>query len=642
MYKSNVRPTQTASTYDDETYRIYSDCLNLRTRLLSLPGFALYSELLLGQTDPVASIQQLFASGIPLCYLFNLLPPRRHPRIGLDFTHQNNEYTKRIAIAHFALRVHQAFGCPHFSIDDVLSVEPNDHFSKILNALTVLLDELSLAESRSPQSDQIFPKESRKRSTYLEVVRRLLESEHTFIMDMEVLESFSNALADIGVLDAKTVSLVFPKKLFTFARKFRVQLECVAQLPWQEQNWGAPFIAHTLDITMNLRIYCVNVILVKPALAELDMESLQIPGFKASSKSIETLLLVPLDHLSDYYKIFKELVHISASMGHHHHEDLTTGVACIQRIIQTVQKAQEKATSDQICDSLKTRIADWQGLELNSFGQLVLQSSLLTRRNDILQNFDVFLFENRLLLCDETLPPPTNNSRIGRRKLSSVSIPPSRSNMLYIKDHFQIRELSGVSTTEFQRLQVLRATFLDNGPRVFLELTLATGTYTLSLLYLKQQEMQEWYSKIQHLRQVEGQTELEISSSHQVQKSFSLPVPADNVPTHRRRAYSGTLTDLESGPVPQTFLQLTSTNPRSAFVKFQFGGHVFVLSVALPVQFDELTERIDKKLRYIPGWSREGRIITHTAADGHVLYIGPDTPLDSMFQEGTMVSLNIQ
>ncbi|KAF5377802.1 hypothetical protein D9757_008108 [Collybiopsis confluens] len=610
---------------------IHRRCLNLRSRLLTLPGFALYSELLLNETDPVASIRGLFALGIPLCHIFNLLPPRHYPRIKLDFS-QSDEFTKRMALALFALRAHQTFGCQHFTATDVSS-ELTASFLKALNALTILLDKISAKAASGLEIEQPSPG-PKDIANHSDVVRKLLKSEHTFIKKMETLESFSNALIAIGILDPETASLVFPKKLFTFARKFRIRLECVAQLPRREQDWGALFINHAMDITMNLRIYCVNIILIKPALTDLDVASLHLHGLRASSNAVETLLSVPLEHL--------ELCRLSTATFSTHYRNLSEGVACLKRMMRTVVHVQKKATSDQICDSLKNRIADWRGLELSSLGLVVLEGSLLTRRNDILQNFEVFVFEKRLLLCDETLPPPpSSSSRIGRRKVSSASVPPTKGNskMLYIKDHFEIREISSISTSEYERLQ-------DNAPRVFFELALTTEFYILSLLFSRQQDMQKWHSELEDVRNAPNSA-ITSQFPSQVEEIASFPLPTEKefvINKRTSRTYSGTLTDLESGPVPQSFLQLTSTNPRSAFVKFQFGGHVFVLSVVIPVQYDELMDRIDKKLRYsgFPGWNREGKIITYTAANGHLLHIGPETSLDSMFQEGTMVSLSIQ
>ncbi|KAJ4473653.1 hypothetical protein J3R30DRAFT_3707582 [Lentinula aciculospora] len=644
--KSSNLQSRTALTEREShnELRRYRNCLDLQTRLLSLPGFAIYSEALLDSPDPVVCIRQVFRSGIPLCHLFNLLPTRLYPRIDLDLATLHNEsYAQRLAIAQFALRVHHAFKCDHFTLSDILLSELTSGFDKVLNAVSIVVDHLSLTEvSQGPKSLKHYHSSSSNRllpqnNDCSGKINDLLTSERNYVAKMETLKNFSNALAATEILDSESISLIFPKKMFVFARKFRIQLECIAQLPMEDQDWGTPFVSHAMDLTMNLRIHCVNWILLKPALADFDMGSLQIPGFQATSESVNTLVSAPLERLSYYHKFLEKFISLSASTNHKNLKEQRLGVTCIQQVMDTIQKAQKKATSDQVCETLKTRIADWQGLSIDSLGQLILEDHLLTRRNDILQNFHVFLFENALMLCDEILPPlPTNNSRIGRRRVSSVSTPPSKDNTLYIKDHISIRAITNASRTEFRRLQ-------DDGLRLFFELTLFMGGHVLSLLYPDHDDMQRWFYELQPVQQRKEETKHKGINGSQSQDVVR-PSTRLNIPTQRKRAssYSGTLTDIENGPLPESLLSLPLIVHRSAFVKLHFGGNSFVLLVPLPVEFEDLLDRIDKKLRFLPEWTLEGTIITHTSANGHVVSIGPTTPLETMFQEGLMVSLRVK
>ncbi|KAJ3865863.1 hypothetical protein EV359DRAFT_80058 [Lentinula novae-zelandiae] len=617
--------SKTASAKPNNSYknfRIYSKCLNLQTRLLTLPGFATHSEALFDSSDPVACIRKLLCSGLPLCHLFNLLPSRIHPRIELNITpSQDDDYTKRLAIAQFALCANQAFQCDHFTISDVLSsTESTGGFDKALNAVSVVLDQFALtattiqglAKPLNAHNGSEIRYENNQ--SFQRTVKNLLTSERDHVAKMEILENFSSVLATAGIVDPESVSLIFPKKMFVFARKFRIQLECIAQLPWKEQNWGAPFISHAMDITMNLRIHCVNWILVKPALVDFDIESLQ---------DVYSLLAAPLERLSDYIGFLKELILLSTLTirKHRYHDELLLGVACIQQVMDIISKAKKKTMSDQICEALKTRIMDWQDLSINSLGQLILEDRLLTRRNDLLQIFDVFLFENELLLCDKTLPPPPpNSSRIGRRRVSSASIQSSRNDTLYIKDHIPIHVITSVTRSEFRRVQ-------DNGPQLFFELALFTESHVVSLLHPDHDGMQKWYHELQGLQ---GKGE-----SGDVQGSLS---PAVLIQRKRAVTYDGALADIQNGFLPENS---HPSNHRSTFVKLHFGDNSFVLSIPLPVEYEDLLERIDKKLRHSPGWTMDGRIITHTNAAGYVVSVGPRTPLGTIFREGVMASLRV-
>ncbi|KIK61626.1 hypothetical protein GYMLUDRAFT_42643 [Collybiopsis luxurians FD-317 M1] len=110
----------------------------------------------------------------------------------------------------------------------------------------------------------------------------------------------------------------------------------------------------------------------------------------------------------------------------------------------------------------------------------------------------------------------------------------------------------------------------------------------------------------------------------------------------------GFLINLDNGPLPDVpLLKPLSTSGRT-FVKLESNKSVFTLSIPLPVQYDALLERIDKKLRNCGIWrSNEGRSIfareiTYTTAEGQVVVVGPESPFESMFEEENMVSLRVQ
>lgn len=109
-------------------------------------------------------------------------------------------------------------------------------------------------------------------------------------------------------------------------------------------------------------------------------------------------------------------------------------------------------------------------------------------------------------------------------------------------------------------------------------------------------------------------------------------------PRKRSATHSGALTrSLSQSP---GFPIMTSR--RCAFVKLHFGSNTSVLSMDLPVTFDTLIERIDKKLRYSQEWCGERRLITHWTDNGDIVLLGRETALEHIFQEGVMISLHIE
>ncbi|KAJ3720984.1 hypothetical protein C8R42DRAFT_776438 [Lentinula raphanica] len=549
-----------SDNHDD--LKIYKTCMDLQASLLSLPGFGIHFVALLDGPDPVVCIRELCHSGIPLCYLFNLLPVEHYPRIELNFTtSHNSDYAQRLAIVQFAMRVSQAFKCEYFTVNDLPS---SNGFEKALGAVSAVLDRLTSAGMTQGFSKRFLnnrgtPDRQHECSALIDT---LLESERGFVAQMETMENFSRALSVAGMLEPKSLPLIFPKKMFVFCRKFCIQLECVAQVPWEEQNWGSPFILRAMDMTMNLSIHCVNWILAKPGLASFDMETLQIPGFKATSKSIDALASVPLQRIS-YYRDFlvastytrHVYLMLKASVQglltfdlteHKYHKELVLGVACVQQVMDTISKAQRKAITDQVCQTLQSRVADWQILDINSLGQFILERNLLTRRNDLLQNFDVFMFENEILLCDEAFPPVTPAiSRRSRRRAISISTPPSQVGALYIKDRIPTSGITDTTRTEFERVK-------DNGPHLFFQLTLSMeDRRSLSFLFPEHDDMQKWYDELQPLKRKStiGDQTLGNTDQNRGQQSWQ-----------RKRAatYSGKSSDVDVHPS-------ASTSPRSTF-----------------------------------------------------------------------------
>lgn len=175
---------------------------------------------------------------------------------------------------------------------------------------------------------------------------------------------------------------------------------------------------------------------------------------------------------------------------------------------------------------------------------------------------------------------------------------------------------------------ILSSRRVDNGPQLFFELALFTESHVVSLLHPDHDGMQKWYHELQGLQ---GKGE-----SGDVQGPLS---PAVLIQRKRAVTYDGALADIQNGFLPENS---HLSNHRSTFVKLHFGGNSFVLSIPLPVEYEDLLERIDKKLRYSPGWTMDGRIITHTSADGYVISVGPRTPLGTILREGIMASLRVE
>lgn len=120
---------------------LYQQCSSLRARLMRIPDFSHFFILsspngdLRQSTDPVTQVWDCFTLGIPLCFLFNLLPLPTRPiaEISTDPAtfDLSNEKEKKRAIAKFAMRLSEIDNCERFTVSDLWDRHSTDGLVKV-------------------------------------------------------------------------------------------------------------------------------------------------------------------------------------------------------------------------------------------------------------------------------------------------------------------------------------------------------------------------------------------------------------------------------------------------------------------------------------------------------------------------------
>lgn len=123
---------------------LYQQCSALRTRLMRVQGFPDWFTLSSSpessrrSTDPVTQLWDCFILGVPLCFLFNLLPPPFSP-IAIDTDPASldldSEKVKKRAIALFSMQIKQIEGCEQFTVTELLDRNSTDGFVKVRTRL---------------------------------------------------------------------------------------------------------------------------------------------------------------------------------------------------------------------------------------------------------------------------------------------------------------------------------------------------------------------------------------------------------------------------------------------------------------------------------------------------------------------------
>lgn len=170
---------------------LYQECSRLRSRLMRIRGFDYYFKIASSEdsrqsTDPVTQLWDLFSLGIPLCYIFDLLPEDEgfkkldNSEFNEKFE-QNPDRAKKHSILMFAMQLTSEAvtrfipDCEPFTVTELWVRSSNDGLVKVCfsSCSSFLITQLlSRSSKRSRQSSTI----------YLSVLsRRRLLHRHTFL-----------------------------------------------------------------------------------------------------------------------------------------------------------------------------------------------------------------------------------------------------------------------------------------------------------------------------------------------------------------------------------------------------------------------------------------------------------------------------
>ncbi|KAL0573436.1 Guanine nucleotide exchange factor for Cdc42p [Marasmius crinis-equi] len=593
-------------------------CSSLCNRLRQLDpsrlGLAVSLRILSEESeDPVTGIRNLFLFGTSLVSIYNLLP-LHYPRIKLDLeVFADDEHTRRFAVALFAMNAEQFLQCARFSYDDLKS---EAGLQKAVQAVHLILDKCS--EAGQVVVKQEYPGElvavspTRSQEQWDAWVKHTIELERQYIQQIGMLEEYSKHPVISDTLGEEIIDYVFPRKFFTFIRKFYIRMECTQSLPWQEQRWGRIFTSYVLGGNIQVSF-----------IAEIYADKhQQVAGLKLSDPFVAKLLDTPFKHLSDYLKGLEALVPLSVSLEHPHHAALLDAQCAVEEKLESIVAAQNEAMTEQKLESLKRRIIDWKGLDPNNpseFGLFLFEDQLLVRRNDVLQSLSVFLFQDALIYCDEMLPEP---SRRGKRKLSSASISnpgeTTTENKLNVKGWVRTSRITAIKTSTMERPEgtfvavykytrnpTLVAGNLGSRSKVYSVLTLVTSHETVALACKSMTQMRDWHQLL-----------------------------------NRARA-SGTTIVLTNNPPESTSSPVSSTI--KALAKVHLDDSTFMIALSYPVEFGELITTIERKVRRL-GMFREADSnlsVRMRNGDGSMIPVTSSKDLRDLFSQEVVMELHV-
>ncbi|PCH43719.1 hypothetical protein WOLCODRAFT_104030 [Wolfiporia cocos MD-104 SS10] len=430
---------------------LYQQCSALRTRLMHVQNFPEWFTISAPpdssrrSSDPVTQLWDCFTLGVPLCYLYNLLPAPFTP-INIDTDPSSfdasNEKTKKRAILLFSMQIKQIEGCEQFAATELYDRNSTDGFVKVVNNVINLVGCLpedvfvepppsSPALASAQQSTDSLASDSAGTSSGREggggasanIIRELVETERKYVQDLEVMQKYSNAATQMNVIDSDTIHLLFPglNKLLNFQRKFLIKLESIAELSWEEQRWGTPFTECEEDFAV-YEPYCANYTAASDIMLQ-EMPNLAALDSVLLKTDLPAFLIKPVQRICKYPLLLESLLKAVSGTDYSFVDDLKSGVAAAKRITDKINEAQRRAENSATVKNLEGRVEDWKGLHVSVFGPLLLDDIFTVTKSDVDREYHVFLFEKIILCCKENLATPANG-RKGSKSNSILKKPP--------------------------------------------------------------------------------------------------------------------------------------------------------------------------------------------------------------------------
>ncbi|KAL0060536.1 Guanine nucleotide exchange factor for Cdc42p [Marasmius tenuissimus] len=195
---------------------LYQECYHLRARLIRLRGFNHYFSLATAftgdqSTDPVTQLWDLFSYGVPLCYIFDLLPEEmgfrkiNNSALEQQVYEANPDRPRKRAIALFVMKLKKVAdripGVEQFMVTELWDRYSKDGLVKVVKTVKAILDHVpeDVWEDAPPDTSYMTSDDSRDSfATYSPGVISPNTRENTEFKSLE--ESLKLTFADRSIL----------------------------------------------------------------------------------------------------------------------------------------------------------------------------------------------------------------------------------------------------------------------------------------------------------------------------------------------------------------------------------------------------------------------------------------------------------
>ena len=385
------------NTVADANSSLFQICVNLRQRLLGVPGLQECLEQIEEEadedTDPVTVLWRTFRQGYPLILLYNTLQPDKPLE-----TPVNVREEKRGKAATFKF-IQACINILHFPQEDMfiitdLYADDTTGFVKVTKVANRVLDVLvqrGLIEDIRPTArDFEQAAEGMKRSHRQHVVHELVTTERTYVQHLEHLQELMKLIEGKGVIPGDAIHDIFLNlnSLLDFQRRFLIRVEQTNLEPEDQQNWGKVFNFYA-DAFKVYEPYIANqkkcektVVAEFPHLATVTLDAPRhLKQMLESSTSLYGFLMKPFQRLSKYPLLLKDLYE-KGDLDEDRRDDLVLGMDVAKEVLGRTNNAVDREEKAAAVQELKTRVEDWKGHRVEGFGELLLYGTFTVLKSE--------------------------------------------------------------------------------------------------------------------------------------------------------------------------------------------------------------------------------------------------------------------
>ncbi|KAG0271178.1 hypothetical protein BGZ95_001054 [Linnemannia exigua] len=417
-------------TRGNSVVSLYQSCLNLIERLSGVPDFEDYlnPEILQNTqagtpsgsspNDPVNQLWVLFRLGSPLACIFNGLRPKEPLKINNADNNLSNVNACKATVFRFLVACRQELQFSEenlFTISELYQDDTNG-FVKVIKTVSMVLDRMEdqglLRLRRTKRnSDPAKPTDNRAK-----VVQEILETERSFVQDLENLQAYMRALQAVGtVISPETIHLIFANlnALVDFQRRFLIAVETNAAFPPQDQNFGQCFSTHEEAFAV-YEPFCANFNEASKLILSEAPKLQKMAHLMEPIHGITSQLIKPVQRICKYPLFMHELIKLT-DPEFPHYRDLVEGQSAIKRVADRINETNRKQDNHLIAQALQHKVAWKDGEFVSDFGTLLLHDKLLNPRSASDKELEVYLFE-KILLCCQEIPQKKKQPRGARPK----------------------------------------------------------------------------------------------------------------------------------------------------------------------------------------------------------------------------------